>query len=88
MQRLKEERFMVVAGLLKRQRSECGRNRVLSIADRYRSISCYFQLLCLLSATSIGRKQEKGVFDNAFYKAGFKSLFPESCSPDECNCGG
>lgn len=47
MQRLKEERFMVVAGLLKRQRNECGRNRVLSIADRYRSIGCCFQLLYL-----------------------------------------
>lgn len=76
MQRLKEERFMVVAGLLRKQRNECGRNRVLSIADRYRSIGCCFQLLYLLSAIVIGRKQEKGVFDNAFCKAGFKSLFP------------
>lgn len=59
MQRLKEERFMVVAGLLKRQRNECGRNRVLSIADRYRSIGCCFQLLYLLSSTALGRKQEK-----------------------------
>lgn len=65
---------MVVAGLLKRQRSECGRNRVLSTADRYRSIGCCFQLLYLLSATAIDRKQEKGVFNNAFYKAGFKSV--------------
>lgn len=88
MQRLKEERFMVVAGLLKRQRNECGRNRVLSIADRYRSIGCCFQLLYLLSGTAIGRKQEKGGFDNAFYKDGFKSLSPESYNPAECNCGG
>lgn len=84
MQRLKEERFMVVAGLLKRQRNECGRNRALSIADRYKSIGRCFQLLYLLSATAIGRKQEKGVFD----KAGFKSLFLESYNPAECNCGG
>lgn len=79
---------MVVAGSLKRQRNECGRNRVLSIADKYRSIGYCFQVLYLLSATSIGRKQEKGVFDNAFYKAGFKSLFPMSSNPAECSSGG
>ena len=70
MQRLKGEGITVVAGLLKREKDECGRNRALSIADRYRSIGGSFQLLYLLSATAICRKQENAVFDNAFYKTG------------------
>lgn len=70
MQGLKGEGIVVVAGLLKRQKNECGRNRALSIADRYRSIGGCFQLLYLLSARAICRKQENAGFDNAFYKAG------------------
>jgi len=70
MQGLNGEGIMVAASLLKRQKNGCGRNKALTIADRYRSVGCCFQLLYLLSATDICRKQENAVFDNAFYKAG------------------
>lgn len=68
---MKGEGITVVAGLLKRQKNECGRNRTLSVADRYRSIGGCFQLLYLLSAIAFCRKQENAGFDNAFYKASY-----------------
>lgn len=38
MQRLQGEGIVAVAGLLKRQKNECDRNRALSNADSYRSM--------------------------------------------------